>query len=211
MTQPVAPEGRTHGFWERARAHGHCGRRKRRSWASRGSSALRFTMSCRIRAAAGRCWPRCAPDISARRCTDRTDSGRTWKESERPPSFRTKEEYADSAPRGGRRRGAQGLTLDHVFFLAPGSRDPAGVWFAGVESDRALQERGRRSDLGWRRGFNDSPDSRQVVLQLRSRHAGWPEVSLRAGGSRQPKAHASSAFPAAACFSPTIKAALGVP
>src|SRR5437762_14331386 len=24
------------------------------------------------------------------------DSGRTWKESERPPKFRTKEEYADS-------------------------------------------------------------------------------------------------------------------
>src|SRR2546423_803354 len=26
-----------------------------------------------------------------------SDSGRTWKESERPPKFRTKEEYADSA------------------------------------------------------------------------------------------------------------------
>ena len=58
------------------------------------------------------------------------DGGRNWKESERPPRFRTKEEYENSelAADDARR---QGLTLDHVFFLAPGHRSQPGVWFAG--------------------------------------------------------------------------------
>src|SRR6476660_3409305 len=59
-----------------------------------------------------------------------TDNGRNWKESERPPRFRPKEEYENSslAADDGRR---QGLTLDHVFFLAPAHKSQPGVWFAG--------------------------------------------------------------------------------
>ena len=47
------------------------------------------------------------------------DGGETWKESERPPRFRTKEEYENSELAADDPR-RQGLTLDHVFFLAPG-------------------------------------------------------------------------------------------
>src|SRR5262249_17549017 len=48
-----------------------------------------------------------------------TDHGRTWKEAEKPPCFRPKEEYADS-PLDSDDARRNGLTLDHVFFLAPG-------------------------------------------------------------------------------------------
>src|SRR5438128_1268912 len=60
-----------------------------------------------------------------------TDQGRTWKESERPAQFRAKEEYTDSnlAADDPRR---QGLTVDHVFFLAPAHASQPGVWYAGV-------------------------------------------------------------------------------
>src|SRR2546426_4377821 len=48
-----------------------------------------------------------------------TDSGRNWTESERPPRFRAKEEYENSALQADDAR-RNGLTVDHVFFLAPG-------------------------------------------------------------------------------------------
>src|SRR5262245_16681899 len=84
------------------------------------------------------------------------DQGRTWKESERPPRFRPKEEYTDSslAPDDGRR---QGLTLDHVFFLAPGHASQSGVWFAGASPIGLFKS--EDDGITWDAvpGFNDNP------------------------------------------------------
>jgi len=49
-----------------------------------------------------------------------TDRGRTWKEAARPPAF------AKAAD------GEKGRSVDHTFWLTPGHRDEAGVWFAGT-------------------------------------------------------------------------------
>jgi len=49
-----------------------------------------------------------------------TDLGRTWKEVARPPAF-------PKAPEG-----AEGRSVNHTFWLAPGHASEPGVWFAGT-------------------------------------------------------------------------------
>jgi hypothetical protein len=84
------------------------------------------------------------------------DNGRTWKESERPPQFRPKEEYLDCGlePDDARR---QGLTVDHVFFLAPGHDGQSGVWFAGTSPIGLFKS--VDDGVTWEgvSGFNDTP------------------------------------------------------
>jgi hypothetical protein len=88
------------------------------------------------------------------------DSGRTWKESERPPKFRTKEEYetsdfASAFDKDDARR--QGLTVDHVFFLAPGHATQPGVWWAGTSPIGLFKS--DDDGVTWHgvEGFNDNP------------------------------------------------------
>jgi hypothetical protein len=85
-----------------------------------------------------------------------TDSGRTWKEAERPPRFRAKEEYANSAldPDDARRNG---LTLDHVFFLAPGHATQPQVWYAGASPIGLFKSEDDGITWDGVPGFNDNP------------------------------------------------------
>lgn len=84
-----------------------------------------------------------------------TDHGRTWKEAERPPKFRTKEEYADSdLPAEDARR--QGLTVDHVFFLAPGHSSQPGIWFAGTSPIGLFKSEDDGVTWDGMPGFNDN-------------------------------------------------------
>jgi hypothetical protein len=85
-----------------------------------------------------------------------TDGGRSWKESERPPRFKAKEEYANSAldADDGRR---QGLTLDHVFFLSPGHAIQPGVWFAGSSPIGLFKSEDDGVTWDGVTGFNDNP------------------------------------------------------
>ena len=85
-----------------------------------------------------------------------TDAGRTWKESERPPRFKTPEQYAGSAlPEDDPRR--KGRTVDHVFFLTPGHATTPHRWYAGTSGIGLF----RSDDDGvtWDavNGFNDLP------------------------------------------------------
>lgn len=84
------------------------------------------------------------------------DSGRTWKESERPPRFRAKEEYAESNLSADDAR-RQGLTLDHVFFLAPGHASQPGVWYAGSSPIGLFISRDDGITWDGVSGFNDNP------------------------------------------------------
>lgn len=85
-----------------------------------------------------------------------TDAGRTWKESSKPPQFRPKESYLDSPldADDGRRKG---LTLDHVFYLAPGHASQPGVWFAGSSPIGLFKS--EDDGVTWEgvSGFNDTP------------------------------------------------------
>jgi hypothetical protein len=49
-----------------------------------------------------------------------TDRGRTWKEAAKPPAFAKVPE------------GEKGRSVDHTFWLTPGSRDEKDVWYAGT-------------------------------------------------------------------------------
>ena len=87
------------------------------------------------------------------------DAGRTWQEAERPPRFKTPEEYEGSplAPHDPR---SKGRTVDHVFFVAPGHATTPGRWYAGTSGIGLF-----RSDddgLTWDAvdGFNDCPELR---------------------------------------------------
>ena len=84
-----------------------------------------------------------------------TDDGRTWKEAERPAQFRAKEEYTDSnlAADDPRR---QGLTVDHVFFLAPAHASQPGVWYAGVSPIGLFKSEDDGVTWNGVPGFNDS-------------------------------------------------------
>jgi hypothetical protein len=84
------------------------------------------------------------------------DFGRTWKESERPPRFRTKEEYENSPLEAddGRRKG---LTLDHVFFLAPGPSRKPGVWYAGTSPIGLFKSEDDGVTWDSVPGFNENP------------------------------------------------------
>ena len=84
------------------------------------------------------------------------DGGRTWKEAERPPKFRPKEEYENSALAEGDPR-RKGLALDHVFFLSPGHATQPGVWFAGSSPIGLFKSEDDGVTWDGVRGFNDSP------------------------------------------------------
>ena len=84
------------------------------------------------------------------------DGGRNWKESERPPQFRAKEEYANSALEADDAR-RQGLTVDHVFFLAPGHATQPGVWFAGSSPIGLFKSEDDGVTWDGVPGFNDNP------------------------------------------------------
>jgi hypothetical protein len=85
-----------------------------------------------------------------------TDAGRTWKESERPPKFKAKEEYVDSALDADDAR-RNGLTLDHVFFLAPAHATQPGVWFAGASPIGLFKSEDDGVTWDGVPGFNDNP------------------------------------------------------
>jgi hypothetical protein len=85
-----------------------------------------------------------------------TDGGRTWKEAEKPPRFKAKEEYANSALDADDAR-RQGLTLDHVFFLAPGHVGQPGVWFAGSSPIGLFKSEDDGITWDGVAGFNDNP------------------------------------------------------
>src|SRR2546428_1767869 len=84
------------------------------------------------------------------------DGGRNWKESERPPQFRAKEEYANSPLEADDAR-RQGLTVDHVFFLAPGHATQPGVWFAGSSPIGLFKSEDDGVTWDSVAGFNDNP------------------------------------------------------
>jgi len=73
------------------------------------------------------------------------DSGRTWKEAQRPPAFPKAAE------------GEKGRAVDHVFWLTPGHASEPGVWYAGVSPPGLF----RSGDGGvtWEgvNGFNANP------------------------------------------------------
>jgi len=85
-----------------------------------------------------------------------TDAGRTWKEAGQPPKFRPKEDYTNSAFEAddGRR---QGLTLDHLFFIAPGHASQPGVWYGGSSPIGLFKS--EDDGVTWEgvAGFNDNP------------------------------------------------------
>ncbi|MGH7272919.1 MAG: glycosyl hydrolase, partial [Nitrospiria bacterium] len=74
-----------------------------------------------------------------------TDSGKTWKEAERPPAF-------PKVPEG-----EKGLVVDHVFWLTPGHSSEKDVWYAGTSPQGLF----RSEDGGriWKgvTGFNQHP------------------------------------------------------
>jgi photosystem II stability/assembly factor-like uncharacterized protein len=84
------------------------------------------------------------------------DAGSTWKEAERPPKFRAKEDYETSALAEDDAR-RKGLALDHVFFLSPGHATQPGVWFAGSSPIGLFKS--EDDGVTWEgvAGFNDSP------------------------------------------------------
>src|SRR5215467_3751894 len=84
------------------------------------------------------------------------DGGRTWKEAEKPPRFRVKEDYANSSLDAEDAR-RQGLTLDHVFFLAPGHASQPGVWFAGSSPIGLFKSDDDGVTWDGVAGFNDNP------------------------------------------------------
>ena len=89
-----------------------------------------------------------------------TDGGRTWKEVERPPRFKTPEEFAGSPlPEDDPRR--KGRTVDHVFFLAPGHASTPARWYAGTSGIGLFQS--DDDGLTWSAvdGFNDEPELRK--------------------------------------------------
>jgi hypothetical protein len=88
------------------------------------------------------------------------DSGRTWKESERPPRFKTPEQYAGSAlPEDDSRR--KGRTVDHVFFLAPGHASTPGRWYAGTSGIGLFKTDDDGVTWDAVDGFNDLPVLRE--------------------------------------------------
>jgi photosystem II stability/assembly factor-like uncharacterized protein len=94
-----------------------------------------------------------------------TDAGRTWKESERPPRFKTPEEYAGSPlPEDDPRR--KGRTVDHVFFLAPGHASTPQRWYAGTSGIGLFQSDDDGVTWSAVEGFNDEPQLRKWCYEF---------------------------------------------
>ncbi len=79
------------------------------------------------------------------------DSGRTWREAAKPPAF-----AKAAAP-------AEGESVSHVFWLAPGHASEPGRWYAGT-SPQALFASDDGGDT-WQgvEGFNGHPDRRRWI------------------------------------------------
>lgn len=89
-----------------------------------------------------------------------TDGGRAWKEVERPPRFKTPEEYAGAQlPEDDPRR--KGRTVDHVFFLAPGHASTPSLWYAGTSGIGLFRSDDDGQSWSAVDGFNDEPALRQ--------------------------------------------------
>lgn len=73
------------------------------------------------------------------------DAGKTWKEASKPPAF-------DEAPEALQQR-----TVNHVFWLTPGSAAEPGVWYAGSSPQGLF--RSRDGGRTWKpvNGFNHHP------------------------------------------------------
>jgi photosystem II stability/assembly factor-like uncharacterized protein len=94
-----------------------------------------------------------------------TDGGRNWKESERPPRFKTPEEYAGSPlPEDDPRR--KGRTVDHVFFLAPGHASTPKRWYAGTSGIGLFQSDDDGVTWSAVDGFNDEPELRKWCYEF---------------------------------------------
>jgi len=93
------------------------------------------------------------------------DSGKTWKEAERPPAFPKAAE------------GENGMVVDHVFYLSPGHASEKGIWYAGTSPQGLFRsEDGGRTWEGVD-GFNRHPMRRR-----------WP-ASEQDGTPDGPKLH----------------------
>jgi photosystem II stability/assembly factor-like uncharacterized protein len=75
-----------------------------------------------------------------------TDSGKTWKEAERPPAFAKA------------REGAKGRVVDHVFWLTPGHASEPGVWYAGTSPQGLFRSADGGRTWDGVSGLNDHPD-----------------------------------------------------
>jgi hypothetical protein len=94
-----------------------------------------------------------------------TDGGRSWKESERPPRFKTPEDYAGSPlPADDPRR--KGRTVDHVFFLAPGNASTPQRWYAGTSGIGLFQSDDDGVTWSAVEGFNDEPELRKWCYEF---------------------------------------------
>jgi hypothetical protein len=75
-----------------------------------------------------------------------TDFGATWKEALKPPAFA-------KAPEG-----EKGLTVSHVFWLAPGHASEPGVWYAGTSPQGLFRSTDDGVTWAGVDGFNLHPD-----------------------------------------------------
>jgi photosystem II stability/assembly factor-like uncharacterized protein len=73
------------------------------------------------------------------------DSGKTWKEASKPPSFA-------KAPEG-----EKGRVVDHVFWLTPGHASEPGVWYAGTSPQGLFRSEDGGDTWESVTGFNDHP------------------------------------------------------
>lgn len=94
-----------------------------------------------------------------------TDAGRTWKESSRPPRFKTPADYAGSplADDDPRRKGR---SVDHVFHLAPGHAATPGRWYAGTSGIGLFRSDDDGDTWDAVDGFNDLPALREWTYDL---------------------------------------------
>lgn len=88
------------------------------------------------------------------------DRGRSWSEAKRPPAF-------DKAKGGEKPR-----AVHHTFWLTPGHRDEAGVWYAGSSPQALWLSRDDGATWEGVRGFNDHPD---YAVRTEDPQAGTPD------------------------------------
>jgi hypothetical protein len=74
-----------------------------------------------------------------------TDSGKTWKEAQRPPAF------PKAAP------DEKGIAVDHTFWLTPGHASQRGVWYAGTSPPGLFRSTDGGVTWDGVEGFNANP------------------------------------------------------
>jgi hypothetical protein len=122
------------------------------------------------------------------------DSGKTWKESSRPPAF----------PKA--REGQKGQVVDHTFWLTPGHPSEPRAWYAGTSPQGLF----RSEDAGdtWEpvSGLNDHPEYREWMGAVGG-HPDGEAHSVVVDPATRPTS--TSACRAAGCTSPSTAAATG--